>query len=94
VVFSGYSGFLHDITNILLNVALNTYPPPPNCLSLIDGDYVCVDDVDRNFHQVFSKIRDDSDYVCVDDVDRNFHQIFSKIRDDGDYVCVDDVDHL
>jgi hypothetical protein len=32
--------------------------------------------VDRNFHQIFSKIRDDDDYVCVD-VDRNFHQIFS-----------------
>jgi hypothetical protein len=32
-----------------------------------DGDYVCVDDVDRNFHQIFSKIRDDGDYVCVDD---------------------------
>ena len=30
VVFSGYSGFRHDITEILLKVALNTIPPPPS----------------------------------------------------------------
>jgi hypothetical protein len=50
-------------------------------LKKADGDYVCVDDVDRTFHHIFSKIRDDGDYVCVVDVDRNFHQVFSKNED-------------
>jgi hypothetical protein len=30
VFFSGYSSFLHDITEILLKVALNTITPPKN----------------------------------------------------------------
>ena len=35
VVFSGYSGFLHDITEILLKVALNTINLHPTTITQI-----------------------------------------------------------